>query len=127
MREIKFRAWDIYLKKMFDVKRLEFLPDGINVVLDDKEESYSDGCEIMQYTGLKDKNGKEIYEGDIVEHDFLGIRQKSVVEFISGAWIMKLLSSLEIVSNLHGIDYNMKVIGNKHENPKLLKEKTCLK
>jgi len=124
MREIKFRAWDVYFKKMFRVKRLEFLPDGINVVLDDDEESYSDGCEIMQYTGLKDKSGKEIYEGDILEYDFLNDRENGVVEFKGDGWWVSLLASLKAVGQLsYAINYlNPKIIGNIHENPEL-KEK----
>lgn len=67
MREIKFRCFDKYNKKMDDVRKLEFENGFINIIpyrYNDwfSEEEYV----LMQYTGLKDKNGKEIYEGDIV-------------------------------------------------------------
>jgi len=51
MREIKFRAWDKILQKMYYPADLDYAETAI----------------LMQYTGLKDKNGKEIYEGDIVK------------------------------------------------------------
>ena len=70
MREIKFRAWDKDNKEMFNP--VISFGDGVYklVVIDiEKERSYLakiDNAEIMQYTGVKDKNGKEIFEGDIV-------------------------------------------------------------
>lgn len=64
-REIKFRAWDKRNKEMFNVARYDFSDNtvyrqlfGAGVLGED--------CEILQFTGLIDKNGTEIYEGDIV-------------------------------------------------------------
>ena len=57
-REIKFRAWDKENKKMAQVSRINFGPGGIRYLVDDSV--------LLEYTGLHDKNGREIYEGDIV-------------------------------------------------------------
>ena len=60
MRPIKFRAWDIDNKKMIPEEGGFYLGSA------DSEMVGIEGYSIMQYTGLKDKNGKEIYEGDTV-------------------------------------------------------------
>lgn len=71
-REIKFRAWDKVSKKMLvpgDINLPDITCNGCPVEPHTRK-NLSLEMELMQYTGLKDKNGKEIYEGDILKSKF---------------------------------------------------------
>ena len=126
MREIKFRAWDKQEKRMFDVLGISWY-DGVIF------ESYADAgvewyskeikhnisdCILMQYTGLKDKNGKEIYEGDIVRDQDGNLYQvKYAKYYIYPFGAIFPHRPKEIVN-----EYECEVIGNIYENPELLEE-----
>lgn len=131
MREIKFRVWSKESKKMYLPKEgCDFLVriDGEYFVDEDILENVGlipvekDDYVLMQYTGLKDKNGKEIYEGDIVKRkdnewwDNDGKDTKIVIDDIA---------SLPTQQGDWSIDIEKyKVIGNIHENPGLLSKLT---
>jgi len=87
MREIKFRAF--FDDEMYPVTNLDYINDGSGIIAHIhvkgiNQEIPSGQFELMQYTGLKDKNGVEIYEGDIIisdNSDIGGQRYKGVVEW----------------------------------------------
>ena len=117
MREIKFRAWDKVVKQMkyYDAPmKLTFSSGEIFGYFIPKQE------ELMQFTGLHDKNGKEIWEGDI----FGNIPQlRCVIEWENCRFIFKFLDPKIEKRNLMFNDWARKseVIGNIYENPELLK------
>ena len=125
MREIKFRAWDKKAKEMiYEALEIKNIGLGEGSVLIDERTQRGSELIWMQYTGLKDRNGKEIWEGDILEYDFLNDRGNGIVEFKGDGWWIRLLASLEAVGQLsYAINYlNPKIIGNIYENSDLKKE-----
>jgi len=119
MREIKFRAYHIEQKKMINIENLlSFSNDGDIWINENKQMPLnvfsgwaSKDFKLMQYTGLKDKNGVEIYEGDIVAFDNNGFNDKGVVIYDGPCFI---------VEGFFLIDNSLKVIGNIYEKPELL-------
>src|SRR5699024_49164 len=115
MREIKFRAWITDYALMTDVNFMNIDYKEIVVMIDENDYEFNCGeYELMQYTGLKDKNGTEIYEGDIVE---CFVNGNSHVSFKGGAYGLIFDYSFIPFSDVHG---EMKVIGNIYEHPHLL-------
>lgn len=112
-REIKFRVWDETTHSMiyFDLNDVQYNLFSIRVLA--SRNNWSNP--LMQYTGLKDKKGKEIYEGDILKTDsgalqFVEYRDdlaQFVCRFAKGAST--------------NIEPTWEVIGNIYENPKLIK------
>lgn len=134
-RPIKFRAWDSENKTLFYESNLIFLTidgrphfwTGDDCLIQGK--IWPEYLKLQQFTGLLDRNNKEIYEGDIVtyqagepnKNDGSFYRGKSVVEFENGAfWPRPIKEECED----SWYDYELKdleVIGNIFENPELLK------
>ena len=142
MREIKFRVWDKESKEM--LSDVSLWNDDFTSYLNEHIEYLQDKCELMQYTGLKDKNGIEIYEGDIVvekSYPFYGnaieitdsnqecdeLNYIGVVVYDNGYYV-----DLTVISNrvrgcavgnsLHDYEH-LEVLGSIYENPELLEMK----
>lgn len=122
-REIKFRAWDKKGKFMEIVDDLQMFNNNLNVGLPSNEYFLGeDDVELMQYTGLDDKNGKEIYEGDIVKYE----NMTGKIMFLNGSFIMSNFEETE-EWELGVINAEIEVIGNEYDNPELLGgEEQCI-
>jgi len=143
MREIKFRCWSKERKGIGIITKINFLTNECDYSLGKKKGNTDfgwtslDNVILMQYTGLKDKNGKEIYEGDILKDD-VGIAEVTYDNERAGfyAWFKK---PVVFPDYAHGVkdtkinqihmyawstdDYktSAEVIGNIYENPELIK------
>lgn len=113
MRPIKYRAWHKQEKKMFRVRSLEW--DLLGQKLNRVDGWYHGLMVLMQFTGLKDRDGVEIYEGDIIEDTRTDNRGH--VLFDEGGFYTP-----EKLINFPERPYNYKVIGNIYEHPRLLED-----
>ena len=157
MKQIKFRAWQKYHKRMVEVTSISFDDNGeINGVATFVENqapqhiNYRDDLlggfflkdergmvlELMQYTGLKDKNGFEIFEGDIVRGENKAHEKELIVqkfgttyhlyEVVAGVEVAKRpycrIDSRATYNDFSSSETDLEVIGNIYENSDLLEE-----
>ena len=136
MRDIKFRAWDKRTKRLYQVQTLQFY--GTNNTVDacwtngvdfDGESTLGEpelnnlhNLELMQYTGMKDVKGVEIYEGDVLFHPLQGRRKVyyPYSERVASYGLRDIDNGFgSTLQDSHAI---WEVIGNIYENPELLEE-----
>lgn len=125
----KFRVWDKELKTMLDVALIVFKKRvlvGEHWKFGETNFMGFDEIELMQSTGLFDKNGKEIFEGDVVRQ----VRTQpttenetitGVVTMLEGAWLI-MNDGEQLASYLWSETDENEIIGNIYENPELLEE-----
>jgi uncharacterized phage protein (TIGR01671 family) len=117
MREIKFRAWSPLAREMYKVNSLHFDKEGLSEIVVEVFEvdgviyssAIARNLELMQYIGFTDKNGKEVYEGDILQEIFMDKpleRSLWQVVFKDAAFVT-----------------GFTVVGNIYENPELVNVK----
>ncbi|EOH8748955.1 YopX family protein [Enterococcus faecalis] len=126
----KFRAWDKRENTMRDVAVLHFTKGGkVNSIEYWKTPSelksyHVRNLVLMQSTGLKDKNGVEIFEGDVLYYiPFEMHINNSIVVFEKGSFCKKMLRNGKLTSVRFIDSEEYEVIGNIHENPELLEDK----
>jgi uncharacterized phage protein (TIGR01671 family) len=137
MRQIKFRAWDVLYDKMLYSKE-----GNLNGFFHTVEQRPQDQAPVMQFTGIKDKYGFEIWEGDVVlvyDEDVVPVTDEGqgpieecnhlvVVEMRNGVWGFEIPATDDGETGWYGLRYwneeisseGYAVVGNIYENPELL-------
>lgn len=118
MREIKFRAWDKRCKEMMSQNDLEHFDFWTEIVQVNNMPSQGKDYVLMQFTGLLDKNGKEIYEGDILKRPKLSYGKKMGNVYKVVKWVN---SKRDNGFNIASSNEKYEVIGNIYSNPELIK------
>ena len=126
MRDIKFRIWDGVKNEWLASSNKDALPyygfalvGEVMTVQSPPIWSLDEGNIVEQFTELKDINGREIYEGDILIDDTGEPIEYWVVKFSNGVFIGECAGVAESLFELA----NLEVVGNIHENPELVEEK----
>ena len=123
MREIKFRVWDAH-KRMWTEYRIHdgvvyFLDKSTGVWVGKYDKRYKE-FDFMEYSGLRDKNNKEIYEGDIVVQN--NKRHRVIFDEENARFCIRDDEFELNVSFTNMNNKRMEVVGNIYENPELIKE-----
>ncbi|HFI0137683.1 TPA: YopX family protein [Streptococcus suis] len=122
----KFRAWDKIRNRISEVERIYIDTKGVR--LRDENGEYwrrSDDVILMQSTGLVDKNGKEIFEGDVVEFEDADdienvYTNRGVVEWCQGGFTVTNRATVSMDDLLDGDKLELEIIGNIYENLELV-------
>ncbi|UXV14889.1 YopX family protein [Mammaliicoccus sciuri] len=123
MNRLRFRAWDKFDKEMLNVHGINYDAEGVwtKEMIDDESDGgfiYFSDIELLQSTGLFDKNGKEIFEGDIVKNE---INEVGYIE-----WSKCRFNFCDSVGHFYlfsiGARQPFEILGNKFEHPHLLGE-----
>ncbi|ONN40073.1 YopX family protein [Enterococcus mundtii] len=124
----KFRVWDKNNKCMHEVRSIwigDYFPLNSHVVysLGNTVEVIFDDIELMQSTELKDKNGVEIFEGDIVKTLGADLEETlSTIKFAEGAFCVDHKNLGTEFEFLYFVDSPLEVVGNIYKNPNLLED-----
>lgn len=122
-RVFKFRAF-VKFYGMQEITGFQIIKEKF-VTLFDGEGFHAgipfEDIEIMQYIGLKDKNGKEIYEGDIIKADSFNPKIYEIKYYVTGFYAFNPKSSYLEIDSFHSSEgCEFEIIGNIYENPELL-------
>lgn len=124
MREIKFRAWDLKTKTMHTIENINFCGrETVTVQYNPVKKICLDSVLLMQYTGAKDKNGVEIYEGDIIRHQSGKYGTDFEIKWspiLCGFTAMQIESGHPSPQLNQGTMCYFEVVGNIYENPELV-------
>ena len=124
MREIKFRAWDKDGEKWLDEDQFYIYPSGVVDAWQGSDNIAR--VHLMQFTGLLDRQGKEIYEGDIIKLSRYwadDLQQKYAEVFYTPLAKFDIACPMIKKWDFYTITKECEVIGNIYENPELLEEK----
>ena len=128
MKKIKYRAWAKDLEKMFPVAEIDFVNETVSLMIIENGKHiqnliYSfENVILMQYTGLKDENGKEVCESDILK------RETNKISILVVSWDEEhyqfRFKDTKYIHKMHcSLEYDTLIIGNIYENPELLEVK----
>lgn len=142
MREIKFRAWDAKFKVMFEHGEISVSEEESPISFVSLFNNPCEGFYVMQFTGLRDKNGREIYEGDMIRQQVnshiwfyqigciddgganlyaINIRDNVTIDDETDTYTYQMTE--ERVGQSRLIPSGCEIIGNIYENPELLEAK----
>lgn len=124
MREIKFRAWDPASKVMYPVEAINFHGrERVTVQYNPIKKISLDSVYLMQYIGVQDKSGVEIYEGDIIQHQSGKYGTDFEIKWspiLCGFTAMQIESGHPSPQLNQGTMSYFEVVGNIYENPELV-------